>query len=316
MKSGLYAWAGASATARAAAWAKRFDEPITNESNVYFGFSPSTRGGGSGARAFSSPGLCSRPTSSTRRSSPAASRTAASIRPRKWPSIHSRAKSFGTRSVKDSSERSEPWTSENHVRYVDSLSALRSRSETSVHRSSAVSNCWRPTRLRSSSRCGRKEAEHSSVSASAQRLFATGPTGVKVADFQVFSRLPQTPPHLWRSGGGQLYSLGKTRSAQGLSRARTVFHRCGKACDRVALYTAPKPLVRGASITSPPSREAHLTAQHSSAEASARFPRTDVDPGRPGDLEAAQGSRAEAPLRVEARNSIRRAAPPPPVSLA
>ena len=37
MKSGLYAWAGASAIASAAAWAKRFDEPITNESNVYFG---------------------------------------------------------------------------------------------------------------------------------------------------------------------------------------------------------------------------------------------------------------------------------------
>ena len=40
MKSGLYACAGASATASAAAWAKRFDEPITNRSNVYFGFSP------------------------------------------------------------------------------------------------------------------------------------------------------------------------------------------------------------------------------------------------------------------------------------
>ena len=38
MKSGLYACAGASATASAAACANRFDEPITNESNVYFGF--------------------------------------------------------------------------------------------------------------------------------------------------------------------------------------------------------------------------------------------------------------------------------------
>ena len=36
MKSGLYAWAGASATASAAACANRFDEPITNESKVYF----------------------------------------------------------------------------------------------------------------------------------------------------------------------------------------------------------------------------------------------------------------------------------------
>ena len=37
MKSGLYACAGASATARAAACAKRFDDPITKRSNVYFG---------------------------------------------------------------------------------------------------------------------------------------------------------------------------------------------------------------------------------------------------------------------------------------
>src|SRR6266581_4000579 len=40
MKSGLYACAGASATASAAAWAKRFEEPITNESNVYFTLKP------------------------------------------------------------------------------------------------------------------------------------------------------------------------------------------------------------------------------------------------------------------------------------
>jgi hypothetical protein len=39
MKSGLYACAGASATASAAACAKRFDEPITKRSNVYFGLS-------------------------------------------------------------------------------------------------------------------------------------------------------------------------------------------------------------------------------------------------------------------------------------
>ena len=40
MKSGLYACGGASATASAAAWAKRFDDPITKLSNVYFGFEP------------------------------------------------------------------------------------------------------------------------------------------------------------------------------------------------------------------------------------------------------------------------------------
>ena len=39
MKSGLYALAGASATATAAAWAKRFDPPMTKLSKLYFGFS-------------------------------------------------------------------------------------------------------------------------------------------------------------------------------------------------------------------------------------------------------------------------------------
>ena len=39
MNSGLYAFAGDSATATAAAWANRLDEPMTNVSKVYFGFS-------------------------------------------------------------------------------------------------------------------------------------------------------------------------------------------------------------------------------------------------------------------------------------
>ena len=39
MNSGLYAFAGDSATATAAACANRLDEPMTNVSNVYFGLS-------------------------------------------------------------------------------------------------------------------------------------------------------------------------------------------------------------------------------------------------------------------------------------
>ncbi|GAA4913414.1 hypothetical protein GCM10023223_35750 [Stackebrandtia albiflava] len=38
MNSGLYAFAGDSATATAAACANRFDEPITKVSKLYFGF--------------------------------------------------------------------------------------------------------------------------------------------------------------------------------------------------------------------------------------------------------------------------------------
>src|ERR671932_541113 len=52
MKSGLYACAGASATASAAACAKRFDDPMTNESKVYFGLIPTASGrGGTRRRA-------------------------------------------------------------------------------------------------------------------------------------------------------------------------------------------------------------------------------------------------------------------------
>ena len=39
MNSGLYARAGASATATAAAWLNRFEAPMTNVSNVYFSLS-------------------------------------------------------------------------------------------------------------------------------------------------------------------------------------------------------------------------------------------------------------------------------------
>lgn len=39
MNSGLYALAGVSETAKAAAWAKRLDWPMTNDSKTYLGFS-------------------------------------------------------------------------------------------------------------------------------------------------------------------------------------------------------------------------------------------------------------------------------------
>src|SRR3979409_2322273 len=51
MNSGLYAFAGSSATATAAACANRLDEPMTNVSNMYFGLSRLPSGGGGGAPA-------------------------------------------------------------------------------------------------------------------------------------------------------------------------------------------------------------------------------------------------------------------------
>src|SRR6266480_4279331 len=156
MKSGLYACAGASATANAAAWAKRFDEPITNRSNVYFGFIPVSpaaprRGFASAAGLGVATGTRSRTESATRRSWPVTSRTAAPIRPRKWPSIHSRVKSFGTPRTKASSESSAASASANQVRYVVSLRAPLSRPATSFQRLSAVSSIGRFTPLYHSS---------------------------------------------------------------------------------------------------------------------------------------------------------------------
>src|SRR5580704_13167226 len=46
MNRGLYALAGASATATAAAWANRLLEPMTNVSNVYFELSRAAAGRG------------------------------------------------------------------------------------------------------------------------------------------------------------------------------------------------------------------------------------------------------------------------------
>src|SRR5512132_4184657 len=167
MKSGLYACAGASATASAAAWANRFDEPITNRSNVYLGFMPETPPPlpgclGSSAGAGVSAGIRSLTESATRRSWPVTSRTAAPIRPRKCPSIHSRVKSFGTPSTKASSESSAPSAYANHVRYVVSLRAPLSRPATSFHRLSAVSSIQRSTPWYHSSPA-RGSGEHSSV---------------------------------------------------------------------------------------------------------------------------------------------------------
>src|SRR5580765_2729610 len=144
MKSGLYACAGASATASAAACANRFDEPITNESKVYFGFMPafgelsSEERLGGGATLGRSSGLGLATVSAIRRSCPVTSRTAAEMKPRKWPSIHSLVKSFGTPITNVSSVSSLPLAPPNHVRYVVVLSVPRKRSETSAHSVSAV----------------------------------------------------------------------------------------------------------------------------------------------------------------------------------
>jgi hypothetical protein len=100
----------------------------TNESKVYFGFIPPgsvrvNRGGspiGWGPSTGSAPGAagsgCSCTCRRISRSAPVTSRTAAPIRPRKCPSIHSRVKSFGTLRTNVSPLRFDPPTSPNQVR--------------------------------------------------------------------------------------------------------------------------------------------------------------------------------------------------------
>src|SRR6266487_6354532 len=141
MKRGLYCCAGASATTSAAACAKRFDEPITKESNVYLGLRPpppgtATVGLTSRLRDCGS----SRTAITTRRCVPVQSVTAARISSRKCPRIQVFEKSFGTAMTKRSSVRSSPRASPNQVLYVVSLRASRRRLETSVQSSSALSS--------------------------------------------------------------------------------------------------------------------------------------------------------------------------------
>src|SRR5919107_5790801 len=214
MKGGLYAGAGAAATASAAACANGLDEPITNRSNVYFGFMPESalpppvaRGGAISVASGAATGARSVTDSGTRRSCPVTSRTAAPIRPRKWPSIHSLVKSFGTPRTNASSDSSAPSASANHVRYVVSFRAPLSRPATSFHRLSAVSSIGRSTpRVPLLSASGERRA-YQRVRAPTTR----GNWGRKAPDLQGFPLLHTalhtcgrrvTVRHIWRHFAG------------------------------------------------------------------------------------------------------------------
>src|SRR5438552_4767789 len=255
MKSGLYAWAGASATASAAAWAKRFEEPITNRSKVYFGFTPPpswpvpTRRGGSRVAGDSgaSRSMTVRP---TRRSWPVTSRTAAPIRPRKWLSIHSRVKSFGTARTKASSESSTPTASANQVWYVVSFSAPLSRPETSVQRFSAVSSIERSTLaypLLSAS--GRRE--HSSAS--------TGRQWVETGDEKAWFCRYFQHSHM------TIHTCGRTVSGRHISSRFQQLRLWTTLCPKLIYTGAP---TRPSLGTFPPlrPREADLPAKRAQAQ--------------------------------------------------
>src|SRR5665811_816446 len=150
MKSGLYARAGRSATARAAACAKRFEEPMMKRSKVYFGLTPvgevqtslrstSSRTGSGAVDSVTSASRGSATESRTPHSCPTRSFTVARRRSRKCPSIHSRVNSLGTDTTKKSSFSSLPPAAPNQVWKVASLRASRSRSATAAQRLSALS---------------------------------------------------------------------------------------------------------------------------------------------------------------------------------
>ncbi len=163
MKSGLYACAGASATASAAACANRFDDPMTKLSNVYFGFVPgcvsrSSAGTAAWTGSDGSAGVSST-VSATRTSRPRASFVAARSSPRKWFSIHSRVKSLGTETTKTPSFNEPPAAAANQVSKVVSLSVSRSRLETSSQSRSAVGStgCSKAGSVLLSAVAGRRE---------------------------------------------------------------------------------------------------------------------------------------------------------------
>src|SRR5918911_1094194 len=204
---------------------------MTNESKVYFELRPLSLclRGGSADVVTVSRGL-SATVSRMRRSCPVASRAAAPISPRKWPSIHSRVKSLGTEMASVSSVSSTPSASANHVRYVVSLSAPLSRPATSDHRLCAVSSSWRLTRrgpLLLSRRRGGRAYQGAPPSDNEEKER-------KSPLFAGFSPYPQPDPQLWRSrhASGAMWA-----AAAALLWSAMWTSRCAKGL----VYTGPLP---------------------------------------------------------------------------
>src|SRR5829696_9465014 len=317
MKSGLYAWAGASATASAAACAKRLDEPITNESNVYFGFSPpdAVRAGGviddvKPVSADTTASLGSRSVltaSRTGRSSPVSSRTAAWTSPKKCASIQFRVKSFGTVRTTASSETSPPSTWSNQVRKVVALSASLSRSATSFQRSSAGSSRWRSTRRFPLPDSTKRAASIAASNQPYNGCFCGDFGGLVSRDLQAKHVHPHRYPQVGKPGRSC-----RPKPAFALPSGRSL--RLWKPKPkRPRLYSlascgTPSPLIF------PSDFEAHLSAQRASAEAPARLPSADGHSRRPGHPQAPSRTRSQAPVGLTAPRP--RGASPPPLALA
>src|SRR5262245_18266654 len=201
MNSGLYACAGASATASAAACAKRFDEPITKLSNVYFGFDPGCTSGWAWCSTCGCPSVRSTSSSTTRTTRTSrwrSSRVAARSKPRKWLSIQVRVKSLGTTTTNELSSSARGLALANQVANVVSFSVSRSRRETSSQSRSAVGSTACSTRL-SVLLTGRRKARAYHRRNAQLRPPPAVRQHEKTAVLQVLFVSPHHSPQVWRT---------------------------------------------------------------------------------------------------------------------
>ena len=303
MKSGLYACAGASATASAAAWAKRFDEPITNRSNVYFGLDPAAEPARSGA-GRSAARRPRRPAAAAGRAAPALGTV--SCTRRSWPVASLTAGADQPEEVALDPLAREVVRHGEHERVVGELDAAdlaepgavrrlverpSSRPETSSHRLSAVSSIWCSTPGARLLHSRRRSGDHSSVRARAQQRGLRSENGAICRDF--------------RHSHTTLHRCGKT-----VGRRSPTVPVCGlftAACgpvdnrSRDAVSILPARAVRSVSLSAGSLLlEAHLPAKRAPPEAQARLPCAHVDARRPRDPQAPPRQGPQAPVGLTA----------------
>ena len=144
---------------------------------------------------------CTRSPTAKRTSAPDAlvSVAARVTRSRKWPSIQSRVKSFGTSTTSSRPSNERGCACPNHVSYVVSVSVSRSQPATGFQRSSARVSAGFCTRPRASWVVGR--GEHSTVAVET----STPPSDALWAKTGLFAGLSIVPhdfPHLWTTSPG------------------------------------------------------------------------------------------------------------------
>ena len=188
-----------------AAWAKRFEEPITNRSNVYFGFRPrdspsatAEEGSATVVRRLVGRGPLGAPTAA-----PAPHVTNDCLEQPDEVALDPLAREVvRNRDDEDVVGELAAFASANHVPYVVSLSAPLSRPETSLHRLSAVS----------SPGCSTRSSLHS---------FSRGSEAASIAPFE--------RPDNHRQGG---HGSKKDANLQEVFGKPQALHRCGKRRGR------------------------------------------------------------------------------------